>query len=77
MAKTKKDNVNHPTHYNIGEIEVIDYIKDKLGYDEFIGYLTGNLLKYISRYKHKNGIEDLKKAEWYLKYLISYMENAQ
>ena len=76
MTKTEKDNVNHPTHYNIGEIEVIDYIKDKLEYDEFIGYLTGNLLKYISRYKYKNGIEDLKKAEWYLKYLINYMESA-
>ena len=76
MVKTEKDNVNHPAHYNTGEIEVIDYIKDKLGYDEFTGYLTGNLLKYILRYKYKNGIEDLKKAEWYLKYLINYMENA-
>jgi len=69
------DNVNHPSHYNTGSIEVINYIKDKLNYDEFTGYLTGNIIKYISRYKHKNGVEDLKKAEWYLNYLINYIEN--
>ena len=68
------DNVNHPAHYNTGTIEVINYIKDKLNYDEFTGYLTGNIIKYISRYKHKNGFEDLKKAQWYLNYLINYME---
>ena len=68
------DNVNHPAHYNTGKIEVINYIKDKLNYEEFTGYLTGNIIKYISRYKHKNGLEDLKKAQWYLNYLINYME---
>lgn len=69
------DNVNHPKHYNVGNIEVIHYIEDKLSYEEFTGYLTGNLIKYISRYKHKNGLEDLKKAQWYLNYLISYIES--
>lgn len=68
------DNVNHPSHYNTGSIEVIDYIEDKLDYNEFTGYLTGNIIKYISRYKHKNGIEDLQKAEWYLNYLINYIK---
>lgn len=68
------DNVNHPKHYNVGNIEVIHYIEDKLSYEEFTGYLTGNIIKYISRYKHKNGLEDLKKAQWYLNYLISYIE---
>ena len=69
------DNVNHPSHYNTGEIEVINYIKDKLTYDGFVGYLTGNIIKYISRYQFKNGLEDLQKAEWYLKYLIIYISN--
>lgn len=69
------DNVNHPSHYNTGEIEVINYIKDKLTYDGFIGYLTGNIIKYISRYQFKNGLEDLQKAEWYLNYLITYISN--
>lgn len=71
------DNVNHPAHYNTGEIEVITYINDKLNYEEFTGYLTGNIIKYISRYKHKNGLEDLKKAQWYLNYLINYMETTE
>ena len=70
------DNINHPSHYNTGKIEVINYIKDKLTYEEFTGYLTGNIIKYISRYKHKNGIEDLQKAEWYLNYLINYIKSA-
>lgn len=70
------DNVNHPSHYNTGSIEVINYIKDKLNYNEFTGYLTGNIIKYISRYKFKNGVEDLKKAQWYLNYLINYIEEA-
>ena len=73
--KVETDNVNHPAHYNTGTIEVINYIKDKLSYDEFTGYLTGNILKYMSRYKHKNGLEDLKKAQWYLNYLINYIIN--
>jgi hypothetical protein len=71
------DNVNHPAHYNTGKIEVINYINDKLNYEEFTGYLTGNIIKYISRYKHKNGLEDLKKAQWYLNYLINYMESEE
>ena len=74
-SKVETDNVNHPAHYNTGNIEVINYIKDKLSYDEFTGYLTGNILKYMSRYKHKNGLEDLKKAQWYLNYLIDYISN--
>ena len=68
------DNVNHPSHYTKGKIEVIEYIKDNLSYDMFIGYLTGNIIKYISRYKFKNGLEDLQKAQWYLNYLINYIK---
>ncbi len=58
---SKPDNVNHPSHYNHGSIEVIDAIEDwKLGFHD------GNVVKYVARHKHKNGIEDLKKARWYL-----------
>ena len=69
------DNVNHPAHYNTGEIEVIKYIQDKLGYDGFVGYLNGNILKYISRWRFKNGLEDLRKAQWYLNYMINYISD--
>lgn len=70
IKKQVNDIVNHPSHYTTGEIEVIDYIVDKLTPEQLEGYCVGNSLKYISRYRHKNGIEDLKKAVWYLNYWI-------
>lgn len=65
------NNVNHPKHYNQGSIEVIDYIKDSLTEEEYLGFIKGNVIKYIARAKHKNGIEDLEKAHWYLSHYIS------
>jgi hypothetical protein len=67
LAKT--DTINHPSHYVNGNRETIDTIKDVTG-EGFQGYLVGNILKYISRYKFKNGTEDLKKAQWYIEKLI-------
>lgn len=64
------DRVNHPNHYTFGDIEVIDYIRDKLTPEEFQGYCEGNVLKYVSRWRHKGGVEDLRKAEVYLKWMI-------
>jgi len=59
----QKETVNHPKHYNMGKIEVIDFIEDqKLDFHE------GNAIKYIIRAKHKgNEKEDIRKAIWYLK----------
>lgn len=65
------DIVNHPAHY-VGKIEVIDYLEDKLTSDQFEGYLVGNVLKYLSRYRKKNGLEDLKKGQWYLNKLVEF-----
>ena len=65
----EKDNVNHPPHYNKGGLEAIDYIEQQLE-DGFSDYLEGNVLKYLHRWRYKNGIEDLNKAQWYLKRLI-------
>ena len=62
--------VNHPKHYAFGGIETIDYLKAKMTSDEFKGFLKGNVMKYMSRESEKNGIEDLKKAQWYLNYLV-------
>jgi hypothetical protein len=59
------DMVNDPPHYKQGKIEVIDFILD-----QDMDYLEGNIVKYVSRYKYKNGIEDLRKAKWYLETLI-------
>lgn len=73
----KDDKVNHPSHYTFGSIEVVAYIRDKMSPDEFQGYCMGNILKYISRHKHKNGVEDLKKAQVYLGWLIESEEEAK
>lgn len=66
------DNINHPTHYNQGGIETLDYIKAKAPHYE--SYAVGNIIKYVSRYQHKNGLEDLKKAQFYLNDLVEEME---
>ena len=60
------NNVDHPSHYNQGKTETIDILKEFLTEEEFIGFLKGNVLKYLHRYKYKNGLEDLNKASWYL-----------
>jgi hypothetical protein len=67
------DNVNQPAHYKAGGIETIDYLKAKMSKEMFEGFLLGNVLKYTSRYRDKNGREDLEKARWYLNKLLEGM----
>ena len=64
------DPVNHPEHYTSGNIECLDAIRAALG-DNYKYYVQGNVLKYIWRFNHKNGLEDLKKARFYLDDLIN------
>ena len=66
----KIDIVDNPKHYTGVGIECIDYIKERLTPDEFQGFLNGNVIKYTHRWKEKNGVEDLRKARWYLDRLI-------
>ena len=66
------DAVNHPSHYTDGNIEVIEYIEDKK-----LDYCLGNAVKYISRAGKKDPakeIEDLRKADWYIKRRIQELE---
>lgn len=63
------DLVNNPPHYNVGGIECIDAIMSATNHNKE-GYLQGNILKYVWRYDYKGGLEDLKKAQWYLNKLI-------
>lgn len=72
-----KDNVNHPSHYTTGKFETIDVIQDMLSPKMFEGFCIGNTIKYLSRYRHKNGIEDLKKARWYLDKIIDVLSNPE
>ena len=71
--KQTMDMVNHPPHYNKAGIETIDAIRAMTD-DGFEYYLQGNIMKYLWRYRYKNGVEDLKKAQWYLTELIDVVE---
>ena len=62
------DNIN-PSYYKKG-IETTDYI---VSHD--MNYVEGNIIKYVTRYKEKNGLQDLLKAEWYLNRLIKETRN--
>lgn len=65
------DNINHPAHYTQGGIECIDAIEAAVSELSGIDAVcTGNAIKYLWRWKQKNGIEDLKKARWYINRLI-------
>lgn len=69
------DNVNHPSHYTDGKIEVIDFIEDKR-----LNFHRGNAVKYISRAGKKDPakeIEDLEKAVWYLQREIEKLKGKE
>tara|TARA_R110002020_G_scaffold103344_2_gene242021 strand:+ start:3319 stop:3558 length:240 start_codon:yes stop_codon:yes gene_type:complete len=71
------DMVNSPPHYNTGNIECIEAIKESMTPEAFKGYLKGNIQKYIWRYEAKKGVEDLEKAQWYLNKLIETLKNTK
>ena len=74
-ANGRDDMVNSPPHYNQAGVECIDAIRAATdeGYEY---YLQGNIIKYLWRYRYKNGVEDLKKAQWYLEKLIEEINRA-
>ena len=74
----RHDPVNHPLHYAEGAIECIDCIEAAIdGLSGEYAFLTGQVMKYTWRWSKKNGVEDLKKAEWYLRRLIAKAEKAE
>jgi len=68
-------NAINPAHYQKGGVECIEAIEASMTAEAFKGFLKGNCIKYLYRYENKNGIEDLKKAEWYLLRLTALIEN--
>ena len=71
QLKKMSSPVNHPDHYNSGNIEVMDAI-----WDWGLDFIEGNVVKYITRSKHKGDrLGDLKKARWYLDYLIAKLDD--
>ena len=78
MVENSESRIAHPAHYQTSNgLETIDvmeaFTEDMAGYE---AVCTSNVLKYICRWKKKNGLEDLKKAEWYLKRLIERIESS-
>lgn len=74
--KESKDMVNHPAHYNAGGIECIDALAAATaGVTGIEAFCTANAIKYLWRWKFKNGVEDLKKAVWYINYLIEHLDS--
>ena len=69
------DSVDRPAHYAFGSIECIEALESCMSVEAFRGFLKANAIKYLWRYENKNGLEDLKKAKWYLKTLIFALEN--
>lgn len=73
----KPNLIDNQPHYKNQGIEPIDLMRKNFSKEEFAGFLQGNVLKYMLRYKDKNGVEDLKKAKTYLSWLIEEEENAE
>lgn len=71
IANDDRDNVNSPKHYTRGHVETIYAIENVLGPEGFKAYCMGNYMKYMARHQHKNGEEDLKKAQVYLNWLTN------
>ena len=71
----KGDSVESPSHYNSGKVECIEYLKDNMPFETYLGYLEGNTKKYLHRWRYKKKpLEDLKKAQWYLSRLIKELD---
>ena len=64
------DMVNSPPHYAASAVECIEAIQASMSGVQFRGYCKGCVMKYLWRWENKGGVEDLRKAEWYLKRLI-------
>jgi hypothetical protein len=70
-----KDNVNSPSHYTQAGIECIDAITAAVsGKTGIEAVCVANVIKYLWRYEMKNGVEDVKKAQWYLNRLVSELD---
>lgn len=74
---TKENNPINPNHYKNGKMDAITVMENTLTEEEFVGFLKGLIIKYIYRADNKNGVEDYKKAEWYLRKLIKVKEKKQ
>ena len=72
------DMINHPAHYTAGKIECIDALEAATtGLKGIEAVCTANAIKYLWRWKYKNGVQDLQKAQWYINKLIAVCEEQE
>lgn len=69
-----KDSVTEPLHYKNLAIDTLELMSVNFSDEAYMGFLEGNVLKYVMRYKMKNGMQDLRKAQYYLELLINRQE---
>lgn len=78
MDENVPDMVNHPKHYTQGGIECIDALKAAtVGKCGIEAVCVANVIKYLWRYEEKNGVEDIRKAKWYIERLLKELEESQ
>lgn len=65
MFEPEKEDPISPSYYKDMKISPLEY-----AHENALSFVIGNIIKYVSRYKNKNGLEDLKKAQWYINFLI-------
>jgi len=70
-------NVINPDHYKYGSIEVIEFLKQMLTQEEYLGGLKFSIWQYLLRYERKGGLEDLEKAQWYLEKIMEEWESRE
>lgn len=75
MINKPVDNVNHPSHYETGKFECIDVMLETQGKEAVQDFCICNAFKYLYRHGNKNGLEDIKKAIWYLNKFVELEEN--
>ena len=73
---TMADIVNHPSHYETGKFECIDVMLETQGKEAVMDFCLCNAFKYLYRHKRKNGVEDIKKAKWYINKYIELAEGS-
>lgn len=71
------DVVNHPSHYETGKFECIEVMEETQGKEAVMNFCLCNAFKYLYRHKRKNGIEDVKKAKWYINKYIELFEGSE
>ena len=74
VESANKDNINHPAHYESGNYECIDVMIETQGKAAVLDFCICNAFKYLYRHKNKNGMEDIKKAIWYLNKFVELSE---